>query len=451
MKRSSTLEKIALLLLLISTFVSFSIYVYFSTKKYFMGDDFSLLLSTYNLKGLLIPIGNHFRPIVRLHFLFNKFFGFNPFIFNILSLFLHFLASFSLYLVLKEEKEKKFALFVVLIFFSFFAHNESFYWISAIGVLYCFIFALLSIYFLKKDKIILSIFFMFLSSFCYETWLVLPVYFAMAKRKNFLLQFSSFFLILFHFFISIKFKFYLASYGGFAPLKEIPMRISYYLFKSLFPFSSISEKSIFAFVFILFIPFFIYIVLKKGEKILIPFIFYFVPATMFLMSHFIGSRFFYFPVVSIAMAIGYIFFSKNPYNYLGFFIILYISILSPLLNYLDGKDYLEYSLKFKSIIDSGRSLLSGFKEGDVVTVINRFSRSLTEETARAVRGSVKLFLHRGKGIGGLIDLEIFVNFILRERGLKSEPFSGDEKGKRIIIGKGDFVSKYKFQILKIGN
>ncbi len=30
--------------------------------------------------------------------------------------------------------------------------------------------------------------------------------------------------------------------------------------------------------------------LKKGEKILLPFIFYFVPAPMFLISYFIGSR-----------------------------------------------------------------------------------------------------------------------------------------------------------------
>ncbi len=451
MKRFNFLEKIVFLFILISAISTLLIYFYFSTQRYFMGDDFPLLVSARSLKSIFLPIGDHFRPIVRIHFLLSRIFGFYPIPFNILSLFLHIFASFFLYLVLKEEWDKKFALFASLVFFSLFSPNESIHWISSVGVIYCLLFALLSIYFFKKEKMLLSIFFMILSSFSYEVWCVLPFYFLLSKKRNLFIIITSLILILVHVSIFVLLRFSPGSYGGMPYLNQLPLRISYYLFKTLFPFTPFLENSVFPLIFILSIPFLIYLFLKNRDKALLPIVFYFIPATIFLASYHIASRFFYFPALSIGVFITALFFLKKPYKYIGFLTILYLSTLSPLLNYFDGIDYLQYSLKFKSIINEGEKILSGLENGDRITVINRFSTSLTEETARTIRGRAKLFLHRGKGIGGLIDLDVFVNFLLKKKGMKSVPLSKEEGVKIIVIGKGDFVSKYSFEVRKIKN
>ncbi|MGQ9618486.1 MAG: hypothetical protein ACUVUG_05935 [Candidatus Aminicenantia bacterium] len=77
---------------------------------------------------------------------------------------------------------------------------------------------------------------------------------------------------------------------------------------------------------------------------------------------------------------AFLFLLKKPYNFLGFLKIIYISLLSTLMNYHDGEDYFRYSLKFKEIIDEGRKILSQFEDGDRI-VVKRLSENLTLESA----------------------------------------------------------------------
>jgi|GEM_PF-2484510 len=448
-EKSNLFENFLLLFILLSAIATLIIYIYFSFKRYFIGDDFPLLLSAKNLKSIFHPLGPHFRPIVRAHFLLSNIFGDSPVFFNFLSLILHLFATVSLYLVLKEEYNKKFSLFTSLIFFSLFAYNEAIFWVSSVGVVYSLLFSLLSIYYTRKEKYFLSVIFLLLSSFSYETWLVLPLYFLLSKKRSITLIISSITLLGFHSLFALFSSEKILSYGGFPPLDEIPLRILYYFYKNLFPFSYLSKGIFLTIGFLTFIALSLYSLIKYREKFLLPFLFYFVPSAIFLMSKYIPSRFFYFPLVSIATLLSCSIFKKKPWRYLSLPFIIYLSILSPVINYLDGLDYLEYSKLHRVFIDEGRRLMKDLKAGDKVVIVNRVSLPMPEIAENSVKGRPKLFLHRWRGIGGLIDLNVFTNFIFWEKGMKSTPIPGGKDCKIIIIGNGDFVSEYSFKVEEI--
>jgi hypothetical protein len=193
----------------------------------------------------------------------------------------------------------------------------------------------------------------------------------------------------------------------------------------------------------------LYFLIKYKEKFLLPFLFYFVPSAIFLMSKYIPSRFFYFPLVSIAILLSCLIFQKKPWCYLSLPFIIYLSILSPIINYLDGLDYLEYSKLHRAVINEGEKLLEGVRPGDKIVIVNRFSLSMTEIAVKFLKGTPKVFLHRGKGIGGLVDLAIFTNFILWEKGMRSVAMPRGKDCRIIIIGNGDFVSEYSFKVEEI--
>lgn len=416
-----------------------------------MGDDFPLLISAQNIKNILLPVGAHFRPVVRAHFLLSFIFGHHPFFFNLLSLFLHISATFSFYLALKEEYNKKFSIFASLIFLSLFTYNETVFWISSIGVIYSFLFSLLSIYFFKKGKKFVSLLFLLLSSISYETWVFLPLYFILSKRKNLLLIASSSLLLVLNFLFVISSPGRIHSYGSFPPLDEIPARISYYLYKNFLPFSYLSRNGIIYFAFFVTLAFFFYVVFKEKGRFLLPSLFYFIPSLIFLMSEYIPSRFFYFPAASISVTLSFFIFEKRQWRYILLTGIIYLSVVSPIINYLDGIDYLYYSIMHKTIVDHGSKVMEDIKMGDKVLIINRFSTPLTKMAVDSVKGSPKVFLHRGKGIGGLIDLDVFVNFLLKKKGLKAVPLSTEKGLRTIVIGNGNFVSKYSFEVKNIKN
>lgn len=413
-----------------------------------MGDDFPLLVSAQNLKSIFQPIGVHFRPVVRIHFFLSNLVGTRHIIFNFLSIFLHIFASFSLYLVLKEYN-KKISLFSALLFFSLFAYNEAIFWISAIGIVYSLLFSLLSIYFFKREKYLFSLLFLVLSSFSYETWIVLPFYFVLSRKKKILLITSSIILLVLHLFIAFYSHGQILSYGGLASFNEIPARIFYYFYKNFFPFSYISTTPIVYITSFVFVSLFFYLTLKNKEEFLLPFLFYFVPSSVFLLSRYIPSRFFYFPALSVAIFLSYIFFEKRPWSLLVLPAIIYLSILSPVINYLDGIDYHQYSLIHKAVVNEGKRLMEEIQPGNKITLVNRLSLPLTEISVNSVKGSPKIFLHRGKGIGGLVDIDVFVNFILKGKGLMNIPLTEEEGSKIIVIGNRNFVSKYSFKVVKI--
>lgn len=413
-----------------------------------MGDDFPLFVSAQNLKSVFQPIGAHLRPIVRIHLFLSNFVGTSPVIFNFLSILLHIFTSLSLYLVLKEYN-KKISLFSSLFFFSLFAYNEAIFWISAIGIVYSLLFSLLSIYFFEREKYLFSLIFLVLSFFSYETWIVLLFYFILSRKKKILPITSSIILLVLHLLMAISSHDKILSYGGLPSFNEIPARIFYYFYKNFFPFSYISKSPLIYLASFVFFVFLFYLTFKTRENFLLPFLFYFVPASIFLLSRYIPSRFFYFPVLSVAIFLSYIIFEKKPWSLIVLPAIIYLSILSPIINYLDGIDYHQYSLMHKAIVNEGRRLMEEIQPGDKITLVNRLSLPLTEISANSVKGSPKIFLHRGKGIGGLIDLDVFVNFILKGKGLMNVPLTEEEGSKIIVIGKKNFVSKYSFKVEKI--
>ncbi len=449
------LDKIVLWCLICAAIITFAIYFYFSFSRYFQGDDFPYLIeSSGSLKIIFSPQSEvHFRPIERIHLALTHIFGLQPVFFNLWSLLLHAFTAFSMYLAFKEVYNKKIACYSALLFFIIFSYNETLYWIAQAQVIYCLLFAFLAIYASSKNKTLLALLFVFLSSFSYSLWYVLPVYFFFSGKKK-KMFFLSLLVVGLHILLMAFFSLPLQYYGPVKQVTEIPARVMYCLFKTLLPFSKLEVGIPIFILFILAVAVSLYLFIKKRAAAVPFLVFYFVPAVIFLLSSHIPSRFFYFPAAAVALVLVLSFLSvKKPYNYIGGILILYLAILSPVLNYLDGVDYKNYSLEYKKIIKQGDELRS-LKIGDRAILINKMPQSVPQKYIKEnlLAGRLKLLFNREKALAGLLYPKDYVDFILLERNLKSIPLAASaetcRRAKQIEMGDREIVSTYCFEAAK---
>jgi hypothetical protein len=452
---TSLFEKIVLWSLICIAFATFVIYFNFSFTRYFQADDFPYLIeSSDSLSIVLSPQSNvHFRPIERIHLALVHIFGINPIFFNLLTLLLQILATLAMYFALKEIYNIKIATYSALLFFIIFSYNEILFWIAQAQIIYCLIFVFMAMYFHKKEKIILSFIFMILASFSYSLWYVLPVYFLFSGKSK-KMFFLSCMVVGLHILLMIYFSLPLQYYGPVKDFTEIPTRIIICLFNTIFPFTTIDTGITTLTLFILLVILSIYFFAKEQAFSTPVLIFYFVPATIYLLSSHIPSRFFYFPAVAIAIALVIFFLSsRKPYKYIGGIIILYLALISPILNYQDGIDYKNYSLEYKKIIRQSNEIRK-LKIGDHAVLINRMPESIPQNyiLKNLLVGRLKLFFNRKDSIAGLIYPKDLVNFILLENNLKSIPLNTQALPKdnsiKIEIGDQTTVSNYVFQVVK---
>ena len=413
-----------------------------------MLDEFPLIAESFQIKSyIFVPIGSHFRPVARLHFfLIHEIFGKNHIVFNFISILLQIIATWILYLTVKRIHNQKTAIFSSLLFFIIFTYNEVIIWISVVPLIYCLIFLLLAIYFSDNPKIWKSIVFIFLASLSYEVWLVLPLYYFFKKRKklfvfSFVLAISSF---IFYKLIGIK----ALSYGGINTVNEIPFRVIYYLIDTFFPFFTYNSEILIFILFIIITCISIYIFFKK-KQFQLSIIFYFVSAILYLLSSHIPSRFFYLTAISVAIILAKLISIKNIYKYIIYGLIIYIPIISIPINIKDHIDYNNFSQEFRKIINIGESSVKKLKSGDRVLIINRIKDSYPQKYTNNLLGRPKLLFHRKGGIGGLILLNEYVNYILIDKNLigKKTDFRGNEQ--IINIGDGPIVYQYCFLVQKI--
>lgn len=443
-------NKIILWSLIAAAVITFIVYFYFSFSGYFLGDDFPYLVeSSGNLRNLFSPQSNvHFRPVERLHLSLGNIFGFQPVFFNLLSLFLHVFAAFTMYLALKEIYDKQTGLFSSLLFFIIFSYNETLYWIAQAQVIYCLIFAFLAIYYHSKNKPEHALLFVLLSSFSYSVWVVLPVYFLFAGRKK-LMFFLSLSVVGLHVFIMMFFDLPVQYYGPLKDITELPLRVMYCLYKTIFPFSGLDVGIPILLLFLVVVGVSLYLFIKKTKFSILFLVFYFVPAAVYLLSYHIPSRFFYFPAVGIALVITLSFLKvKKPYNLIGGVLILYLAIMSPFINYYDGVDYSSYSHEFKLVVMEGKDRLRHVQPGDKVVLINRFSESIPRKYIKdnLLVGRLKLLFNRQNAIGGLMYPKDLVDYVLLKRKLKGLPLEDRTGAKTVTIGSGAFVSEYSFTV-----
>jgi hypothetical protein len=441
-------DKIMLGILVFASSVYVIFLIYFSSRCYFSRDDFHLLADSFHsLKSILVPLGSHFRPVIRLHFYLHHLIEFSPFLFNLINVLLHLISGLLLFMVIRKYYPTRISLFASLIFLNLFSYNEILYWISQVQLQYCLIFCLLSIYFYQEKKSIPSILFLILASLSYELWVVLPLVFVCSKRKIKPVILVSFLLVILNVGVLAMFSIDIGSYGGFSGIKEIPYRMVVYLFKSFAPFYYPGNSASAILLVVLLLSSILLFKYFK-DKALLPLLFYFVPAILFLMSSHIPSRFFYFSAISISIALAGLQNSGRIFKLAGYLLTVYLVILSLTLNYLDGVDYLNYSLEHKRIVEMGEGIRH-LESGDRVILFNCIDESFPIQYTKNMKGRTKLLFDRPQGFGGLIELKVLVQFLLYPRGLKPVSIPG-AKGARIIrLGNGRLISEYTFKVSKL--
>lgn len=435
--------------LIISALAAFAIYLGFSTN-YFLGDDFELLVQAINGVSLFKPVSVHIRPVLRLHFQLVKIFGSNPFLFHLLSLFLHMVASISLYIFLKDLYSQTTALISSLFFFLIFRANEVVFWISAAGILYCFIFSFLSMHFYLRRKVWLSGIFLILALFSYELWVVIPVVF-LIFRKDRLLLYSSFMLgVLFFILEYFKLGPFLGKYGGFS-LKQLPFRMTVYIWKTVSPFGGLPPEPIFFFMFIALLGVLVYFITKKDIKLILPLAIYLTSSFILSFSSIIPSRFYYFPVgaMVIFLALG-LESSLKEIRVISVFLAGYFLVISPVILYLDGKDYRNFSTMHLKLMLTTEQLLEGAVPGDRVEYKIGKLPDFTRLYLSSIKGTAKIVFVRKRALGRLIYPEDLITLSLWKRGLRPQfaPCNHFYPSIDVIIGEPPPVHRICFTVSK---
>ncbi len=445
-------QKFLIIFLVLSAAASSAVFIRYSLKSYFLLDDFTLLVESQDFPAdLLRPILCHFRPVERLHFALHKVWAYRPWAFYLTGLLLHFLACAMAFLLLRRLFDSYTALTASLLLLLGFPFNETLFWISAAGVSYSFLFSAAAIYFFEREKYLLSMVFTLLAALSYETWVVLPAYFLVKGLKKPGARKALLFAILLaagHLLLFKVFSFSLSAYGGLPPLKQIPLRIIFYLLRTFLPFS-VSTAGLLLAGLALLLLFWLHF-RQDGSRAWLAAIFYFVPAFIFLFSAKIASRFFYFPYFALSLLVAGMLRQGRRLAAIGGILILYLAFLSPAINYLDSQDYLKLAAAHRGIVKEGGRMLASASPGDVYLLLNCFDFSFPRYFAFHHQGRNKLIYERKGAIGGLIFPHDLVNFILMRRGLWSLPQENCSSAKVVKIGGGRQLSSYCFKVIRRG-
>jgi hypothetical protein len=217
-----------------------------ASTLYFLGDDFTWLKWAADTYIPEIPqyftnaAGFFYRPIPKLwYYILYSFFWLIPMAYHIMSLFLLSLISFGTYILLLQQRIKKWIAFMIVILFAGLSiHHENVFWISGQSSLLSALFAVWAIVFvLRKQRTgifevlryILVITCIILSMFSYEGAIILPIiillfYTFYTKKIN---AFSIFLLVLLPFVWWVRIQAHAVppsgDYG--VNLKELPFNI----------------------------------------------------------------------------------------------------------------------------------------------------------------------------------------------------------------------------------
>jgi len=431
-------------ILLPAALLAGGIYLFFSFQRFFMLDDFPLFLQADTLASLLDTVGGRLKPIARLHFLALRALGAGPVLFNLVSLALHAAAAFALYLALKRSAGPGVGLPAALLFFGHFSHNEAVFWVSAAPVLYCMVFCCFAVFWVEKAKPGPALACLVFASLSYELWLVLPVYFLLARRWRWLCAAAA--LAAVHAAAALLTGVALAGYGGAPAAGEIPLRLVFYGFRALFPFTAYPP---FPFALLLLAAAVAagMALWRRGRAAAwaLPLSWYGAPALIFLFSSRIPSRFFYFPAAAVAVALVSLARVRSRWRYLGLALIAYSALLSVLLNVQDGRDYRAFAAEGKDLLRWGEAVREA-ETGDRVLVVDRIRESIPARHTRRHRGRPKLLFERRGGLGGLIYPRDYVDFLLKGRGLHAVPARDCRGALRVDVGTDEPVSRHCFRI-----
>ncbi len=443
-------QKLLIVLLLLSATASSAVFIRYSFSSYFLLDDFPLLVEDQDFPAVLLrPILHHFRPMERLHFAFHRIWGYRPWAFYLAGFLLHALACAVAFLLLRRLFDGHTALIASLLLLLGFPFNETLFWISAAGVIYSFLFSAAAIYFFEREKYFLCMVFTLLAALSYETWVVLPAYFLVRGMKKpgagraivFSILLSAGYMLLFKIF-----SFSVNAYGGFSPPQQIPLRTVFYLLRTFLPLY-LPPAGLLVAGLALLLLFWLHF-RQEGSRAWLAAVFYFVPASVFLFSAKIASRFFYFPYFALSLLLAGMLRQGKRLAAAGGILILYLSLLSPVVNYLDSQDYIKLAAAHRGIVEEGERILASASPGDVYLLLNCFDFSFPRYFAFHHLGRNKLIYERKGGIGGLIFPRDLVNFVLMRKGLWSLPQRDCSRAKVIKIGRGRPLSSYCFKIIK---
>jgi hypothetical protein len=420
----------------VSAAVSASLYL-FHCGDFFVGDDLVLISESLRGDSLLKPVSAHLRPVLRLHFQLYRLAPY-PAFFHVFSLLLHGAASVASYFLFREIHGRKIALPACLLFFTSFLGNEAVFWISSVSMLYCALFALVSMVAFARRRFALSLGFLVLAMLSNELWLVVPpLLFLLHRRLRELIAPA----VLGVGYLAVNLLVFgsqgASSYGGFSAV-DFPQRFSIYLFRLFTPLIGNPSWAV-------------SLALSAGllglaafPRLRFPALLYAGSALLLSLSEFTPSRFYYIPSLGLVVILGVGLSSRPVPRMLAGLLALYLAVVSPWVTLLDGRDYGRKAVMHEGLFESVSRELDRLGDGDTAVLVNRMGPQPLFDYAAGLEGREKPVFVREDAIGGMLFPEDVVRISLWRRGRTPAP--GVPPAKAIEVGRDEVRSSFLFRV-----
>jgi len=327
---------------------------------------------------------------------------------------------------------------IALIFFSSFLANEAVFWVSAVGILYCTIFSVTAFFEFTRGRSIRAALWLVPGALSYELWMITPLLFLFCRRIRDLV--IPFLMVVLYFGL----QFFLvgggsvSSYGGFS-LDAFPFRFSAYIAELFSPMTGAPP------VWIAWVLTVLALGMLAFPRYRLPAAIYCSSALLFSLSADVPSRFHYIPSLAlISMAVLAMQDPRFLPSILGTCIAGYMAIVSPWINFVDGRDYEAKAALHEQIYSELGSELDRLTVGDSAVLVNRLGPERLVALQSALQGRPKPLFVRGGAIGGMVYPDDLVRIRLAERG--SEPTPVECDGQQIEVGRGDVLSYLCFRV-----
>jgi hypothetical protein len=426
------------LIALASSAVSLAVYVG-HVPDFFMGDDFELIGDALAGVSPFEPVSTHLRPVIRLHFLLYRWIP-SPAFFGALSLLLHALASGAVFWALRETHDRNVAIPGALLFFSCFLANEAVFWASSSAILYCTIFSCLALAAFARGRVATACLWLVPAAMSYELWLVVPLLFLFHFRKarELIAPFamSAVYLGLHVFVFGAEGA---SSYGGFS-IAELPARFAIYAYRFLSPLAG--APSLLASLALTLLL----LTLLALPRYRYPAVLYVVSALIFSLSAHVSSRFYYFPSLALVLVVAIGLQSpRRGLRVVSAVVASYLAVASPLINGLDGEDYLQKAELHRELYEAFEARIDRLGEGESAVIVNRLGPDRLAALATQRVGRPKLVYVRGPAMAGMIYPDDAVRMALWTRA--ERPVRAPCSGATIEIGRqGAVRSTYCFRV-----
>ena len=422
--------------------ISLAVYVGFATNG-FWGDDWELWAQALRGGSLTDPISSHMRPLVRAFFFLFHWTS-SSIAFHLLSILLHLFTAGAAYALTRQLYGAQIGRLSALLFVAAFPANEAVYWTSAVGVVVCLLFVLLALRCWALERPLRAALCLVPAALSYELWLVaLPLFFLMrrGRLRDWLLPGATFGLFVLAYLRAFGWG-GASAYGG-LKWTALPERLATYAYHLADPSAAAVGTVLSLALLVALVAAALWV-----PTLRFPVVFYLSSAALLSVAESEGmvSRFCYFPQLALVLFLLLLKDTGKVGKWIGISLASYVLAVSPLWNFVDGRDYRNLARFYSQVAESTKPALATAAPGDSFGFLNRTTPAALLAVVQSSRGRPKAQFVRGNALHGAVYLQDAATIELHARGLALEETEACA-GRRLEFGRGEPVARYCFKVI----